>query len=403
MLYKYIGIDEKGAQKKGVIEAASFAEAASKLRSSGIMFESIKPASESVFSKLKRSQKSAIDPNLLSKLSRDLSIYLNSGISIVNAIRLSSKQYESHKKLSSFLLVVATMLDEGKSFYNAIEMQGVYKLPQFYKESIRISEEGGMLGEVLAELSRFIKELEGMKKQAKNALFYPSFIIAVSFVMVFFMMSVVVPQITGMFVQLGQELPKLTQMIISASNFLSNWWIVMLVFIIALISLHLSIYRLGGNYCFFIDKMLLKIPLIGRILLTTELARFAYIASVLMKSGVPFVQTIRLATNVQTNSVLSDTFTNASKKVVEGGRFSVALQNSVVDSAFIQAIALGEETSELEEILSNLSTLYFEENRDRISVMLSLLEPMMMLVVGGVVGLIVASMLLPIFSMNIGG
>lgn len=403
MLYKYVAIDENGDRKRGVIEAVSFNEAASKLRANRLMFESIKPANESILSRFKRSSKSAIDPNLLSKISRDLAIYLNAGISIVNTIRLASKQYEQNRKLSHFFLVVATLLDEGKSFYVALESQGVYKLPEFYLESIRISEEGGMLSDVLTELSRFIKELESMKKQAKNALFYPAFIVLVSIAMIIFMMSVVVPQITDMFVQLGQELPKLTQTVISISNFFANWWLLLLVLTVVFSLLHGVFYNTTKSYKLSVDRLLLKIPVIGRIILTTELARFAYISSLLMRSGVSFVQTIRLAANVLSNSMLKEHFLNASQKVVEGGRFSVALAPSGVDPAFIQAIALGEETSELQEILSNLSLLYFEENRDRIGVMLSLLEPVMMLVVGGVVGVIVASMLLPIFSMNIGG
>lgn len=403
MLYKYVAYNELGEKTKGVIEAASFNEAANKLKANRLMFESIKPANESIFSKFKLLKTPSIEPMTLSKISRDLSIYLNAGISIVNTIKLASRQYEQHKKVSQFFLVVATLLDEGKSFFTALETQGVYKLPQYYLESIKISEEGGMLSDVLNELSRFIKELEGMKKQAKNALFYPTFIIFVSVAMIIFMMSVVVPQITQMFVQLGQELPRLTRVVIGISDFFANWWALLLILLVAGVAAHSFFYKHAENYKMSVDRFLLSVPFIGRIILTTELARFAYIASVLMRSGVSFVQTIRLAANVQSNSALKEHFLFASKKVVEGGRFSVALSSSSVDSTFIQAIALGEETSELESILSNLSLLYFEENRDRISVMLSLLEPVMMLVVGGIVGLIVASMLLPIFSMNIGG
>ncbi len=398
MLYRYRALDKNGDRQKGVIEAASKAEAAAKLQAKGLLYESLKPASEPLFSRLGKRRKSTIDPQLLSRISRDLAIYLKSGISIVNAIRLAASQYAKDRKLSGFFAALATLLDEGKSFSQALELQSVYEIPPFYRQSIRISEE------VLDELSRFIKELSSIKKQAKNALFYPAFIIIVSFLMVIFMVTVVVPQITGMFEQLGQELPPITQFVIGVSEFMQSWWMVIVALIAAALVLHTMLLRLSRGYLYGAHRLVLAIPLLGRIVMTTELARFAYMGSVLMRSGVPFVQTIRLAAAVQSNRVLSERFLKAAERVVEGGRFSVALQQGggSLDPAFVQAIALGEETSELEQILANLSNLYFEENRDRIGVMLSLLEPVMMLIVGGVVGFIVTAMLLPIFSMNIG-
>jgi general secretion pathway protein F/type IV pilus assembly protein PilC len=148
----------------------------------------------------------------------------------------------------------------------------------------------------------------------------------------------------------------------------------------------------------------LKTPFFGDIVQSSELGRFSYIASVLIRSGVPFVQTVNLGANVLNNSVIKEKFLSASSKVVEGSKFSNALTKGgfKIDRSFVQAIALGEETSQVSNILQNLSDLYFEENRDKIGIFLSLLEPMLMLIVGGVIGFIVSAMLLPIFSMNIG-
>ena len=144
-------------------------------------------------------------------------------------------------------------------------------------------------------------------------------------------------------------------------------------------------------------------PLFGEIAEKSELARFAYMASLLTRSGVPFVQTINLSANILNNKVIKELFVSASKKVVEGKLLSSALNQSQtkIDNSFVQAIALGEETSQLENVLSNVSELYFEENRDKISLLLTLLEPALMLFVGGSIGFIVAAMLLPIFSMSI--
>jgi general secretion pathway protein F/type IV pilus assembly protein PilC len=151
------------------------------------------------------------------------------------------------------------------------------------------------------------------------------------------------------------------------------------------------------------DKFMLKLPFFGKIIEFSELGRFTYIASVLIKSGVPFVKTVRLGSGILKNSVISDTFDKASLRVVEGSRLSSALLKSdfQVDNSFIQAVTLGEETSEVSMVLQNISELYFEDNKDKIALFLSLLEPTLMLVVGGIIGLIVTSMLLPIFSISI--
>ena len=126
-------------------------------------------------------------------------------------------------------------------------------------------------------------------------------------------------------------------------------------------------------------------------------------SSVLLKSGLPFVQAITLSARILKNSVISNIFQNSANKVVEGAKLSNSLnnQNYKLQKSFVQSIALGEETSELQNILSNLSELYFEENKDRVSIFLSLLEPFLMLFVGGIVGFIISAMLLPIFSLNI--
>jgi type IV pilus assembly protein PilC len=296
-----------------------------------------------------------------------------------------------------------TFLDEGQSFYQALEAQNIIALPVFYKQSIKVSENSGILQEVLLELSIFIKEQDRVGKQIRGAFAYPGFIIFVSILMVSFMIVVVVPKITGMFEQLHQELPPITQFVISVSDFLVMHWMgIVAILVLGIISFSL-LMRLNQRFKYAVDLLVLKIPFFGTIIETSELGRFSYISSVLIRSGVPFVQTVNLSANILKNSVIRTTFSNAAERVVEGSKLSNALNKSSysIDRAFVQAIALGEETSEVSSILHNLSDLYFENNKDKISVFLSLLEPMLMLLVGGIIGFIVSAMLLPIFSMNI--
>jgi len=403
MIFKYKGISADGKKLRDKIEALSLDEAKAKLRAKGILYEWIEEDTKSFFERFEFSTKRKISPQELSSLSRELAIYIRSGISIVAALKVVQTHYERDKKMKLFLSTLSTLLDEGKNFYTALDEQSVLELPLFFKESIRVSEDGGILDEVLMELSRFLKEQNRIQKEIKSAFAYPSFMIIISLVMIVFMLTFVVPQITGIFASMDQALPTPTIFVIAAGDFFSQnfQWILASVFfgVVAFVVLKKKSYR----FAYFIDALFLKLPLFGKIALKSELARFAYMASLLTRSGVPFVRTINLSANILNNRVIKKIFLDASKKVVEGKLLSSALNDSykIIDVAFIQSIALAEETSEVESVLSNLSELYFEENRDKIALLLTLLEPALMLFVGGTIGFIVAAMLLPIFSMSI--
>lgn len=404
MLFKYSGYTQNGKSVSGTIEATDKNEAIAKLKAKSIYYKKISQSTPSILSKISLKKKEKIKVSLLATLSRDLSIYLKAGISIVNCIKLASNQYSHNKKVASFLNSINTFLDEGKSFSTALEMQQVFEIPSFYKQSIKVSEDGGMLAEVLLELSNFLKDQEKITKQISSAMAYPIFIVFVSVLMIAFMMIAVVPKITSIFDQMNETLPPITQFTIKTSDFLSSNWHIIAIFIFFLVVFLKFLAKTNSRFKYYLDLFVLKIPFFGKSAEITELARFSYMTSVLLKSGVPFVQTINLGSRILKNSVIANIFQNSAKKVVEGERFSTALNSAdfKIQKSFVQAMALGEETSELEPILSNLSSLYFEDNKDRMGLFLSLLEPVLMLVVGGMVGFIIASMLLPIFSLNIG-
>ncbi len=403
MIFKYIGIDADGKKVSDKVEAQTLAEAKSKLKAKGVIYKNITEERPSLFDKLEFSRRYKISPQELSVLSRELAMYIRSGITIVSALKVIQSHYNKNKKIKLFLTTVSTYLDEGKDFYSALEEQNIVELPVFFKESIKVSENGGLLDEVLMELSRFLKEQDRINKEIKSAFAYPSFMIVISLFMIAFMLTFVVPQITGVFESMNQTLPKPTIVVIAMGDFFKNNFTLILGVIFVITAAFMFMMKHSYNFAYAVHKLLLKLPLLGGIVQKSELARFSYIASLLTRSGVPFVQTVNLSANILNNLVLKKLFLDASKKVVEGKLLSKALNESSIkiDYAFIQSIALGEETSEVENVLTNVSELYFEENRDKIATLLTLLEPSLMLFVGGSIGFIVAAMLLPIFSMSI--
>jgi len=404
MLFKYSGFDTNGKKVKSKIEASSVEEAKGKLKAKGVLYTSLDEENFN-FSKFSFKRKKTLNLSALSYLSRDLSMYLNSGISLISAINLLKQRYKNDKTLHSFFESISTYLDEGKNFYVALDSQNIVKLPEFYKQSIKISENGGLLESVLLELAVFLKEQDRIKKQVSSALAYPLFILFISVLMVGFMLSFIVPKLTDIFSQIGQELPTITKVVISLGDFFSNNYIYIIIAIVSLITIFITLMKKSKSFKYAFDKLTLKLPFFSTMIEQGELARFSYMNSILIKSGVPIVQAINLSANILKNSVIRKVFVDASKSVVEGKRLSVLLASNKtykIDESFIHSISIGEDTSKLSEILNNLASLYNESNKDKTDIFLSLLEPMFMLFVGVTIGTIVIAMLLPIFSMNLG-
>ena len=402
MIFKYVGYDKNGTKVKARIEATNLEDAKKRLKAQGIIYESLKEAKESFLDKIDLHRSSTISATLLSQLTRNLAIYLKSGIAIVNVIRLAKTQYEGEPLIHDFLTSLQTSMDEGNSFYHALDAQKIISLPTFFKQSIKVAEESGALSEVMFEMARFIAEQDKVTKKVKQALVYPSFIVLLSIMMVAFMLTTIVPKITAMFTQLHQELPLVTKIVIASGDFLGKYWLFIAIVILIGAGAFAFLKKTSEGFVYWWDNLLLKLPLFGNIIKTFELARFSYIASVLSKSGVTFVHAVKFATNVIDNAVMKKEFEKAVKDVVEGKKFSssIAKYGKHIDKSFIQAIALAEETSEVKAVMQNMAELYFEENENKINLFLSLLEPALILFVGVTIGVIVVAMLLPIFSMD---
>ncbi len=404
MLFRYTGYDSLGKKVSGDVEANSLLIAKAKIKQKKILYKTIKQRKLSWYEKITLKKQYKISTLVLANISRDLSIYLKSGISLLNSIKLINEQYKKDKKLHPFFESIITFLDEGKNLYTALDLQKVISLPEFYLQSIKISEDGGILQSVLLELSEYLKEQDKLKKQISSAMTYPAFIVTVSVFMVGFMLSFIVPKITAIFEHNNQALPPITKFVISAGDFVSNYYAAIGIVIFLVILGFLYSMKKIYYFRYTVDKFLLKIPFIGKLIELGELSRFAYMNAILIRSGVPVVQSFKMGANILKNSIIKQLFLDASSKVVEGDKLSSILDKNKlykIDIAFIQAIAIGEETSALSEVLNNLAELYTQANKDKIAKFLTILEPLLMLIVGSLIGFIVVAMLLPIFSMSI--
>ncbi len=400
MLFKYKGMDQSGKNVKGTVTASSLDEAKQKLKSQGIFYSAIDETRE--FSLDGVSQRSMPIP-LISGFSKELSSYLASGMTILTALKLMENQHEGEKKYISFLNSSRTMIDEGKSLDQALSAQKVYKMPDFFLQSVKVAAKGGKMTEVLRNMSNFFSIQEKVTKRVKGAMTYPVVIFVFAMLISGFLITFVVPQIVGIFEDNGQELPDITKFILGISEFLQEYYLTLILGIIGLIIVLKFIYRKSRGYKASIDSILMKTPIFGELIQNHELGRFSYIISLMLDSGVSYAQAVQLASTTFNNSALSNSFAKASTKVMEGNKLSNALYISGgfrPKRNFMQSLALGEESSEVASVLHNLSALYAEENEDKLDQLLGLLTPLMMILIGGIVGTIVVAMLMPILSMS---
>ena len=399
MKFKYQVYDGIGNKKEGFIEASSLEEAKQKLISSNFIVLDIKPVKH--FS-LNFSFSKKVKKSNLAKTLNILGLYLKASIPLIKALELTKKQ-EENKSIEIFLDSLYREIQEGKSLFNAIKSQNHIIIPEYIQNSIKVGEESGKLAIVLIEMSKFLKEEEKIMNKVSQAFIYPLFIIMVSIFMVSFMLTTVVPKIVKVFQNLHQNLPSITIFVINSGKFLQNNYILILILFTIIISSFVNNNKKIYKFKYFIDSMMLKLPIFSKIIISRELGRFSYLTYVLVNSGVNYIVAIKLAINTISNENIKNTFSEALNYVVEGKKLSVALKNANFnyDESFIQAISLAEETSEVENILKNLSEIYFEENENKINILLSLVEPLLIIIVGGIIGFIVTALLLPMTNLNV--
>jgi len=396
MIFNYSGFDKNGQKVNSNITALNIDEAKSILELQGIYIEKIKEKKTLFTPK--------IDPSELSVVCRNLSIYLKSSIPLYKAIDLLKDSYEGNKKMLLWLQTIGKDLSEGSSFYEALKNQQIFKIPEYFIYSVNMAEKSSNLANTLTDLSDFISGIERLKKEVTKAFIYPSFIMLIAIVLVNFMLTSIVPNIVSIFESMGNELPASTKFTLQISYFFQNWgflFFILLAVVFIVISFFLS---KKGLFKLTVDKWLLKLPLIKTILMNFELGRFCRVSSLLLKSGVPFAQTIHFSSQIFGNLALKSIFENISTKVIEGRPFFEAVKSQEdikIPADFLSAVAIGEKSSELPFTLETLSEFYETNNKDKISILLSLLEPILMVFIGGIIGFLVISMLLPIFSISI--
>jgi len=333
----------------------------------------------------------------LAIFTRQFSTMISAGLPLVQCLDILAKQ-TSNQQLSKVVTEVTRDVEAGSTLADALgKNRGVFD--DLFRNMVAAGEAGGILDEILSRLATYIEKADALKRKIQGAMIYPAVVITVAMGATAFMLIFIIPTFAKMFTDFGGELPLPTKIVLGASDILMHWWW------IGLIAIAASIFTLQWYYKTdkgqkHIDSILLKFPVIGDVLLKGSVARFTRTLGTLISSGVPILSGLEITARTAGNRVLSDAIMSARASIREGETVAQPLKASnVFPPMVVQMISVGEQTGALDEMLTKIAVFYEAEVDQAVENLTSVIEPVMIVVLGGIVGGMVISMYLPMFKL----
>ena len=329
---------------------------------------------------------------------RQLASLLKAGVSILRALEIVGTQTRN----PHFKTIIATLgaeIRDGRPFSDALsDYRKIF--PTFYINLIRAGEESGNLKEVLLNITEYQRRQEEILAKLKSALVYPLFMGGVGVVTVIFILTFVLPRILALFNSMQESLPLPTVILLNISQFLkTGWYWIVLGMMFGYFLISKFIHSSKGKAS--ISQLELHLPGLGPFTLKVELARMARTLELLLRSGIPILRALQIATPVLNNELIKEAFSRSQTDLAKGGSLGLSLRQSpLIPLVVSDLVVVAEETGSLTQIFHEIATTYEDETKETIKVMTTLMEPVMILIVGSVVGFIVFAMLLPIFQID---
>ena len=402
-VYEYSALDRAGRKKNGIIDADSPVTARQKLRLSGIfpieMKESLSASKEQVSSSFSSSFLfRKVKPSELSAATRQISILIGAGVTLVESLDALIRQ-AANPAFKKILVQVKESVNQGNSLASSLS-QHPKVFSQIYINMVRAGEASGSLDLVLDRLAEFSEHQVALKGRLKAALAYPILMSIIGFLVLFFLIAFIVPNITKIFSEMHQVLPLPTLLLISASNLLKSfWWVLLLFLACGVFFLKKAVRKPKGRVLW--DRIKLRSPIMGTLTTKVAVARFSRTLGTLLQNGVPLLSALQIVRNIVNNILIGQVIDDAIEEIRTGKTLAASLGRSRwFPPVAVQMISVGERSGELENMLHRLADIYEKEVESQTLAMTSMLEPVMILVMGLVVGFVVISILLPIFEMN---
>lgn len=398
MLFNYSTIDQKGNKTKGSIDAITVEVAISSLQRRDLVIESINPAEAKSFFQKDFALFSHVSNKDIVILSRQLATLFEAQVSALRVFRLIGAEAEN-QTLGKALNEIADDLQAGSSISKALAKHPKI-FSEFYVNMVRSGEESGKLDQVFVFLADHLDRSYAVNSKARNALIYPAFVIFTFFVVMILMLTVVIPKISTILTDSGQEIPIYTKIVIGMSHFITTYGIF---FLAAVIIGAFFFYRFlktpAGKFS--LDDAKIKIPFIKTLYQKLYLSRISDNMNTMLISGIPMVRALELTSAVVDNEVYRRALVDSMEAVKGGRSVSDALaEKKLIPGMMIQMIKVGEESGELGKILKTLSDFYSREVVNAVDTLVDLIEPAMIVLLGLGVGFLLASVLIPIYNIS---
>jgi general secretion pathway protein F len=404
-VYSYKGVSNSGKSVKGTTSADNVRAARARMRTNGIFLTQINEADAVADTADRKSERSRFHFELpqripalqLAVATRQLATLVSAGIPLVECLSALVEQIE-HSALKAIFAQIRDKVNEGSALADAIASSG--KFDSLYISMVRSGEASGALGTVLSRVADYLEDQVRLASKLISIFVYPAVLLGFAILVVAMLVTVVLPQITNLLLSLGQELPFYTRVVIAASDFARSWWWMMLGGAV-LLAAGFRAYRRTESGRYSVDRLILRLPAIGRVVRVVAIARFSRTLSSLLSSGVGIIQSLDISRHVARNAVIEEAIANARASVLEGASLAHPLRASgEFPPMVITMVEVGERAGDLEAMLAKVAETYDEQVETTVTRLTSLLEPLLILVMVGIVLFIMMATLMPLMSVT---
>ena len=393
--YAWEGIDKKGQKIKGEMQAANEAMVKAHLRKQGLMPGKINRKAADLFAP----RKQPITPADIAMMARQLATMMKAGVPLVQSFEIIGRGHEK-PSVQELMLTIKGDIEAGSPFHEALRKHPKYFDPLFC-DLVGAGEQSGALEQMLDRIATYKEKTERIKAKIKKALFYPAAVMVVAVIVTAILLVFVVPMFEDMFKSFGGDLPAFTQFVLEISRSLQETWFMYLIVIIGA-SAAFKYFNVNSQaFRDAKDRIMLKLPVVGVILHKAAIARYARTLSTTFAAGVPLVEALDSAAGASGNVVYRNAIFKIRDDVTTGMQMNLAMQSSgMFPNMVVQMVAIGEESGALDSMLSKVADIYEAEVDDAVDSLSSLLEPIIMAVLGVLVGGLILAMYLPIFNLG---
>lgn len=395
MPFVWEGTDKRGIKMKGEQSAKNANLLRAELRRQGITPTVVKVKPKPLFGAAGKK----ISAKEVAFFSRQMATMMKSGVPIVGSLEIIGSGHKN-PRMKKMIDSIRTDIEGGSSFSEAISKHPV-QFDELYRNLVRAGEGAGVLESVLDTIATYKENIETLKGKIKKALFYPAMTVMVAMIVSAIMLMWVVPQFEDLFRGFGAELPAFTQLIVNASRLVTDWWLLILIAIVASVGAFIYFKKRSLPFQHFLDRLILKMPVIGQVMHNSAIARFARTTAVTFKAGVPLVEALDTVAGATGNTLYEKAVHRIRDDVAVGYPVNMAMkQVNLFPHMVVQMTAIGEEAGALDAMLFKVAEYYEQEVNNSVDAMSSLMEPIIMVVIGVLVGSMVIGMYLPIFKLG---